>query len=48
MASCGLVKCSVWTGLPGLDGTSSFWWVMALIVAAGVATLGALLWRQRR
>jgi zinc transporter len=35
-------------GLPGLDGTSSFWWVMALIVAAGLATLGALLWRQRR
>jgi zinc transporter len=35
-------------GLPGIEGAGSFWWVMALIVAAGAATLGALLYRQRR
>ena len=33
-------------GLPGLEGQSSFWWVMLLIVAAGVLTLVVLRWRR--
>jgi zinc transporter len=33
-------------GLPGLHGAGSFWWVMILILAAGVVTLAALFWRR--
>jgi len=33
-------------GLPGLHGGGAFWWVMILILAAGVATLAALFWRR--
>jgi zinc transporter len=33
-------------GLPGLHGAGSFWWVMVLILAAGVVTLAALFWRR--
>jgi zinc transporter len=29
-------------GLPGTEGTAGFWWVMALIVAAGAVTFGVL------
>jgi zinc transporter len=33
-------------GLPGLHADGSFWWVMVLILAAGVVTLAALFWRR--
>jgi zinc transporter len=33
-------------GLPGLHAAGSFWWVMVLILAAGVVTLAALFWRR--
>jgi zinc transporter len=33
-------------GLPGVESSASFWWVMVLIGASGGFTLAVLFWRR--